>query len=68
VAALAALGAAPGVALDGLERARRLLDPYLRDDLGARPAAAEPPPCAVCEHRPEAACCGREPTAGQRLS
>jgi hydroxymethylglutaryl-CoA lyase len=67
VAALAALGAAPGVALDGLERARRLLDPYLRDDPGARPAA-EPPPCAVCEHRPEAACCGREPIAGQLLS
>ena len=62
-AALAAQGAAVGVDLDQLQRARRLLDPYLGPARGSRPETSLSAAAAVECFRGES-CSGRQAAAG----
>ena len=58
VEALQGKGAAPGVDLQGLAQARRLLDPFLQEDRRTLPKDGSPA-CAACEHSGGEVCCGR---------
>jgi hydroxymethylglutaryl-CoA lyase len=62
VAALDEKGAAVGVDLAQLNRARRLLDPFLREER-RRPPGAEAQACEVCEFYTGKDCCGRQEAA-----
>ena len=63
VMALAGKGAAVGVDPAKLGQARRILDPFLRDERRTRPEV-DSQACAVCEHFTGDVCCGPEPVAG----
>jgi hydroxymethylglutaryl-CoA lyase len=58
VTALASQGVAVGVDLPKLMQARRLLDPYLREEGRARPPDGSPA-CETCDFFAGEVCCGR---------
>jgi len=58
VEALIGKGATVGVDLQGLNQARRLLDPFLLDDRRTLPKDGSPA-CAACEHSGGEVCCGQ---------
>lgn len=63
VEALAGKGAAVGVDLAKLSHARRILDPFLRDERRTQPEV-DSQACAVCEHFTGDVCCGQKAVPG----
>lgn len=62
VMTLEANGHVTGVDVDGISRARQLLDPYLKDQHRSMPEDGSPA-CEACEYVKGAVCCRREASA-----